>query len=54
LRGTFASSLRPRLALSVATRSVVGGRASTSSCWISYPATFCSIAFKSRFQYSSS
>jgi hypothetical protein len=32
---TFASSFRPRLALSVSTRSVVGGRASTSTRWIS-------------------
>jgi hypothetical protein len=51
---TFASSFRSRLALSAATRSVVGGRASTSRRWISWPATFCSIAFRSRFRYSSS
>jgi hypothetical protein len=40
--------------LSVATRSVVGGRASTSTRWISWPATFCSIAFRTRCRYSSS
>jgi hypothetical protein len=50
----FASPFRSRLALSVAIRSVVAGRASTSTRSISSPATFCSIAFSSRFRYSSS
>jgi hypothetical protein len=50
----FASAFRWRLALSVAIRSVVGARASTSMRWMSCPAIFCSIAFSSRFRYSSS
>jgi Ku70/Ku80 beta-barrel domain len=50
----FASAFRPRLALSVATRSVVGGRPSASTRSISSPAIFCSIAFRTRFRYSSS
>jgi hypothetical protein len=39
--GAFAKAFRSRLALSVATRSIVGARSSTSTRWISSPATFC-------------
>jgi hypothetical protein len=52
--GALASGFRTRLAFSVATRSVVGGRGWTSMRWISWPATFWSIAFRSRLRYSSS